>query len=101
MTSQSQMRACFDAVTVNAARVLGLPCAGVAVGEPADLVLLQARDPVEAIRLRARRLLVLRNGRVISRCAPRQVQLSLPGREPPSVDWLRPARAWWRLVACA
>src|SRR5438132_9544931 len=49
MTSQAQMRACFDAVTVNAAKVLGLSEYGIAVGKPADLVLLQAGDAIEAI----------------------------------------------------
>src|SRR6187402_3322741 len=57
MTSQSQMRACFDAVTVNGARLMGLDTYGLEVGKAADFVLLQARDPVEAIRLRATRLL--------------------------------------------
>lgn len=86
MTSQAQMRACFDAVTVNGARVLGLAGHGVEVGKPADLVLLQARDPVEAIRLRATRLLVLRRGRVVARSAPATAALALPGR-PAAVDW--------------
>jgi cytosine deaminase len=93
MTSQAAMQQCFAAVTTAPARILGLEGYGLEAGCRADLVLLQARDSVEAIRLRATRLLVLRNGRVISRCAPRQAQLSLPGREPASVDWLRPARA--------
>jgi hypothetical protein len=35
--------------------------------EEGYLVLLQARDPVEAIRLRATRLAVIRRGRVIAR----------------------------------
>ena len=86
MTSQAQMRACFDAVTVNAAAVLGLRDYGLAVGCHADFVLLQARDPVEAIRLRAARLLVVRRGAVIARSAPATAALSLPGR-PASIDW--------------
>ena len=86
MTSQAQMRACFDAVTVNAARVLGLDDYGLAVGARADFVLLQARDPVEAIRLRASRLIVVRRGRVVARAPQATAALSLPGR-PPTVDW--------------
>jgi cytosine/creatinine deaminase len=86
MTSQAQMRACFDAVTVNGARVLGLHDLGVEVGKPASLVLLQARDPVEAIRLRAARLVVMRRGRVVARSAPASATLDLPGR-PAAVDW--------------
>src|SRR5262245_60361441 len=87
MTSQAQMKACFDAVTVNAARVLGLADYGIAEGRPADLVLLQARDPVEAIRLRAARLLVMRRGRVVARTPAATAALSLPGR-PEQVDWM-------------
>jgi cytosine/creatinine deaminase len=86
MTSQAQMRACFDAVTVNGARILGLDGYGLTPGCHADFVLLQARDPVEAIRLRAQRLLVVRRGRVIARSAPAQASLHLPGR-PATVDW--------------
>ena len=86
MTSQAQMRACFDAVTVNAAAILGLDGYGVAPGCHADFVLLQARNPVEAIRLRAQRLLVVRRGRVVARSAPAQASLHLPGR-PAAVDW--------------
>ncbi len=88
MTSQAQMRACFDAVTVNSARILGLDDHGVEVGKAADLVLLQARDPIEAIRLRAQRLWVMRRGRVIARTPPATAWLDLPGR-PAGVDWTR------------
>jgi cytosine deaminase len=87
MTSQAQMRACFDAVTVNGARVMGLGGYGVEVGQPADLVLLQARSPQEAIRLRAARRVVMRRGQVIARTAPATASLSLEGR-PASVDWM-------------
>lgn len=88
MTSQSQMRACFDAVTLNNARVLGLPDAGLVPGASADMVLLQARDPIEAIRLRATRLWVMRRGELLAQTPPAVAQLSLPGR-PSSVDWTR------------
>src|SRR5450631_3405050 len=86
MTSQAHMRACFDAVTVNAARVMGLHDYGIEVGNHADLVLLQARDPIEAIRLRAARVAVIRRGRVIARTAPAIASLAVPGR-PPAVSF--------------
>ena len=88
MTSQQAMRQCFDAVTVNAARVLGLEGYGLEPGCRADFVLLQARDPVEAIRLRAQRLLVVRGGRVISRMPAATASLALPDR-PATVDFTR------------
>ena len=86
MTSQDQMRACFDAVTVNSARILGLDTYGIEVGKSADFVLLQARDPIEAIRLRATRLAVVRRGQVIARTPAATAALSLPGR-PAALDW--------------
>jgi cytosine deaminase len=86
MTSQSQMLACFDAVTVNAAKLMGLEAYGIEVGNHADFVLLQARSAVEAIRLRANRLAVVRRGQVIARTPAANASLSLPGR-PPTVDW--------------
>jgi cytosine deaminase len=79
MTSQAQMRACFEAVSSHAARVLGLDGYGLAPGCRADLVLLQARDPIEAIRLRAHRLAVLRGGRVIAHSPVQCSRLDLPG----------------------
>ncbi|CAN5863524.1 amidohydrolase family protein [soil metagenome] len=86
MTSQAQMRACFDAVTVNNARILGLPDYGLEVGKRADFVLLQAGDAVEAIRLRAARLIVVRAGQVVARTPPSMAVLSVPNR-PPDVSW--------------
>ncbi|MCX7248285.1 MAG: amidohydrolase family protein [Burkholderiales bacterium] len=80
MTSQSAMRQCFDAVTVNPARILGLQGYGLEVGCDASFVLLQARDPVEAIRLRANRLKVWKKGTLVAETAPIVPKLHLPGR---------------------
>ena len=80
MTSQSAMRQCFDAVTVNPARILGLQGYGLAAGCNADFVLLQARDPVEAIRLRATRLQVFRRGKLIAQTPAAISQLHVAGR---------------------
>jgi cytosine deaminase len=88
MTSQAAMRQCFDAVTVNAARALGLEGYGLEPGCRADFVLLQARDPVEAIRLRAARLLVVKGGEVLASSPAATAQLNLPGR-PTAVDFTR------------
>ncbi len=89
MTSQAQMRQCFDAVTVNSAKILGLDDYGLEVGKAADFVLLQAGDPIEAIRLRATRLMVVRRGEVLARSHPVQTELSLPGRLA-ALDFTRP-----------
>ncbi len=89
MTSQDGMRACFDAVTVNAAKILELDGYGIAPGMRADFVLLQARDPVEAIRLRATRLKVFRAGKVVAETPAATARVDLPGR-PGQVDWRSP-----------
>ena len=44
MTSQKGIRQCFDAVTVNAAKVMHLKGYGIAPGYDASSVLLQAQD---------------------------------------------------------
>jgi len=70
MTSQQGMRDCFSAVTTNAAQVMHLPGYGLAPGNDASFVLLQATSPIEAIRLRANRLKVWRKGRLLAETAP-------------------------------
>jgi cytosine deaminase len=80
MTGQAAMRQCFDAVTCAPARILGLDGYGIEPGCHADFVLLQARDPVEAIRLRATRLAVYRRGQRIAATPANSATLSLPGR---------------------
>jgi cytosine deaminase len=86
LTGQDAMRACYTAVTETPARILGLEGYGIAPGYRADLLLLQAADPVEAIRLRATRLAVIRAGKIIARTPPATASLDLPGR-PADVDW--------------
>ena len=80
MTSRDAMRQCFDAVTTGPAKIMHLEGYGVAVGCKADMVLLQAADTIEAIRLKATRIAVIKGGRVIARTAPRQTALALPDR---------------------
>jgi cytosine deaminase len=80
LTSREAMRFCFDAVTANAAKVMHLEGYGLEVGKNADMVVLQAHDPIEAIRLRARRLAVIRRGRVIAETPMEIAELSLDAR---------------------
>jgi cytosine deaminase len=80
MTSQAAMAQCFQAVTGNAARVLGLSDCGLAPGCHADFVLLQAADPIEALRLRATRLRVYRRGKLLAQTPAATSQLHLAGR---------------------
>ncbi len=86
MTSQSAMRQCFDAVTIHPAKLMHLKGYGIEKGCKANFVLLQARDPVEALRLRATRLKVFKRGKVIAETAPAFSRLSLPDR-PATTAW--------------
>lgn len=80
MTSPEEMRTCFEMVTTHNARTMGLRGYGLEVGATASLVVLDAGDPIEALRLRAARLCVISKGRVISRTARGDATLNLPGR---------------------
>ena len=80
MTSQKGIRQCFDAVTVNAAKVMHLQGYGLEVGCDASFVLLQARDPVEAIRLRANRLKVWKKGQLLAQTPEVVTSLTVANR---------------------
>ena len=80
MTHPEEMRACFDMVTEVPARIMGLEGYGLRPGAVASLVVLDAGDPVEALRLRATRLTVIARGRVVSETPRAEATLSVPGR---------------------
>ncbi|WP_068114531.1 amidohydrolase family protein [Tropicimonas marinistellae] len=84
MTAPEEMRRCFDMVTTENAAILHLDGYGLAEGNTASLVVLDAGDPIEAVRLRPDRLAVISKGRVVSTKARNDSQLTLEGR-PPSV----------------
>ncbi|MFO7770201.1 MAG: amidohydrolase family protein [Roseovarius gahaiensis] len=80
MTSPDEMARCFDMVTHQNAQILGLEDYGLAPGNRASLVVLDAGNPIEALRLRPSRLAVVSNGKVISRMPREDATLTLPGR---------------------
>ncbi|MBI3525817.1 MAG: amidohydrolase family protein [Betaproteobacteria bacterium] len=86
MTGQEAMQACFLAVTETPARILGLEGYGLTPGCHADLVILDAGNTIEAIRLRAARRFVIRRGNIVSQGPAAQAKLNLPGR-PERVDF--------------
>ena len=75
----------FDALTVNSAKTMGLQGYGLEKGCNADLVVLQAVDTQEALRLKPNRIAVVKRGKVIARSAPRIGELFLDGR-PARID---------------
>ena len=80
MTGVSQMRQIFEAITTNGANALGLAGYGLEPGCHADIVILQARDPQEALRLKPVRLHVIRRGRVIAETPPVLSRLAIEDR---------------------
>jgi cytosine deaminase len=80
MTHPDEMRRCFDMVTVENARIMGLEGYGLAPGCVASLVVLDAGNPTEALRLRPDRLAVVSKGKVIVERQRNDARLSIPGR---------------------
>ena len=80
MSSPADMARCFDMVTGVNAAIMGLDHLGLAVGKTASLVVLDAGNPVEALRLRAERLCVVARGKVVAERDKRPTRLSLDGR---------------------
>ncbi len=80
MTHPAEMARCFDMVTAQNARIMNLAGYGLKVGDTASMVVLDAGNPVEALRLRAERLAVIAKGKVISRRVRNDAQLTIQGR---------------------
>ena len=80
MTSERDMARCFDMVTIDNARIMGLDDIGLEVGKSASFVVLDAANPIEAVRLRPDRLMVVSRGRVISSKPVNPAMLNIPGR---------------------
>lgn len=80
MTGIEQMNQAFSAVTSNGARALQLEGYGLEPGCHADIVILQASNAIEALRLRSERLYVIRRGQVIAKTDPVVNQLFLEGQ---------------------
>ena len=70
MTGVEDMTECFKAITCNPARVMHIDQYGLEKGCNGDLVILQCKTPIEAIRLKPARLYVIRRGKIISSTNP-------------------------------
>jgi cytosine deaminase len=77
LTGIEQMQSCYNSVTTKAAAILHLENYGLHPGANGDLVILQCKNAVEAIRLKPARLYVIKKGKIISSTAPVKYNLSL------------------------
>jgi cytosine/creatinine deaminase len=80
MTHPQEMARCFTMVTETNAAIMGLTDYGLEKGKLASLVILDAANPVEALRLRATRLAVVSKGQVIAQTPRADAEMSLSGR---------------------
>jgi cytosine deaminase len=65
LATRNDVGVVFEMATTNAARAIGLTEYGVAVDDRANLVLLDATSPWEALVSQAEKVLVIAGGRVI------------------------------------
>jgi cytosine deaminase len=77
MTGTEQMHQIFETVTYNGAKAMGLEGYGLDPGCNGDVVILQAADVQETLRLKPARLYVIRRGEVIAETAPVVSRLNL------------------------
>ncbi|OCA88669.1 cytosine deaminase [Bacillus sp. FJAT-27986] len=68
-------------VTGNSAKALNLKNYGIAEGNPANFVVLNAEDGYHALRLQAEVLYSVRNGKVIAETKPRETNVFLQGQK--------------------
>jgi cytosine deaminase len=80
MTHPAEMARCFSMVTEVNAGIMGLDGYGLRPGCMASLVVLDAGNPTEALRLRPDRLAVVSKGKVVAERARNDARLALPGR---------------------
>ena len=78
MMGFEDLQRCLDLVTDNSARTLNLGEGyGIAVGRPANLVILDAENDYEAVRRQAKARVSIRGGKVLMQRIPEQVQFNL------------------------
>jgi cytosine deaminase len=80
MTHPAEMRRCFDMVTVENAAIMGLQGYGLEPGCMASLVVLDAGDQTEALRLRPDRLAVVARGKLVAERKRNDARMTLPER---------------------
>lgn len=74
MTGLKEVDACYNMITVNGAKTLGISDYGLGVGKTANLIVLDAIDPFTAIRERSVARYVISQGKLISSTIPAKVE---------------------------
>ena len=74
MTGMDEIRACYEMVTWNGANTLNIQDYGLKVGNPANVIVLDGKNPYDIIRRRSSVRAVVSGGRLIATTHPAQVQ---------------------------
>lgn len=77
MTGLQEIDACFDMISVNGAKSLQIQDYGLKVGNPANIVVLDAPDAFSALRYQTIPLYTIARGRVIASNTPAQMQVDI------------------------
>ena len=75
LSSRDDMDWCYDAITINSAKIMALNNYGIEKNNKADLVILQAKNKIEALRLKANRLFVIKGGQIVAKTNPEVSEL--------------------------
>lgn len=87
LNGYEQVNTLFDMITTNSAKTMHLSDYGIKPGNSADLIILDAENPFEAIRLQAECLYVIRKGKVISQTVPAKRTVSFYDGKTYDVDF--------------
>ncbi|HUI07796.1 MAG TPA: cytosine deaminase [Verrucomicrobiae bacterium] len=89
MSGASELPLVWDMITKNPAKAFGATARdyGIALGNPADLVLLDAETECDALRRIAPRLLVIRRGQIVARTTPGETVLCPKGWKKEVIDF--------------
>lgn len=81
LSGYPQVAQLMDMITCNSARTMCLDGYGLTVGNPANMIVLDAESEFDAIRLQSECLYVIRRGRIVCRTKPAERTLTFGGRD--------------------
>jgi cytosine deaminase len=82
MSGHDEIATMYDLITTNAARTLNVTDRyGIEVGKPANLIIVDADGPHDALRLVPARLQVMKDGNVVASTTPSQSHLHREGKD--------------------
>ena len=88
MSGYNEMMRLIEMITTNPGKAFGAKDYGIKVGNPADLVVFDAPTAIDAIRLVARRYLVIENGKAIAQTKPYETNIFMDGKEE-KIDFIK------------